>query len=69
MKTVATQCADRELHVVVDNLGTHFTTEVRDWLAINPNITFHRTPVGASWINQIEIWFGGSTPLSVVAGL
>jgi hypothetical protein len=26
---------------------------LRDWLADNPNITFHRAPVGASWINQI----------------
>ena len=52
---VAAQYADREIHVVVDNLGTHFTLDVRDWLAANPKITFHRTPVGASWINQIEI--------------
>lgn len=58
MKTVAAKYVDRELHVVVDNLGTHFTAEVRDWLADNQNITLHRTPVGASWINQIEIWFG-----------
>jgi transposase len=58
MKTVAAKYVDRELHVVVNNLGTHFTTEVRDWLADNPNITLHRTPVGASWMNQIEIWFG-----------
>jgi DDE superfamily endonuclease len=53
MKTVAAKYVDRELHVVVDNLGTHFTTEVRDWLTDNPDITLHRTPVGASWINQI----------------
>jgi transposase len=58
MKTVAAKYVDRELHVVVNNLGTHFTTEVRDWLADNPNITLHRTPVGASWMNQIEICSG-----------
>jgi DDE superfamily endonuclease len=58
VKTVAAKYGDRELHVVVDNLGTHFTAEVREWLADNPNITLHRTPVGASWMNQIEIWFG-----------
>jgi hypothetical protein len=49
MKTVAAKYVDHEIHVVVDNLGTRFTPEVRDWLADNPNITFHRTPVGASW--------------------
>jgi hypothetical protein len=48
MKTVAAKYVDRELHVAVDNLGTHFTAEVRDWLADNPNITLHRTPVGAT---------------------
>jgi len=53
---------------VVDNLGTHFTPEVREWLADNPNITFHRTPVGASWMNQIEIWFGLITRQAIRRG-
>lgn len=30
----------------------------RAWLAANPNVTFHFTPIGSSWLNQIEIWFG-----------
>jgi hypothetical protein len=68
MKTVAAQYADREVHVVVGNLGTHFTLGVRDWLAANPNITFHRTPVEASWINQIEIWFGLITRQAIRRG-
>jgi hypothetical protein len=58
MKTVTATYVDRNVHVVVDNLRTHFTTDVRDWHADNPNITFHRNLVGASWINQIEAWFG-----------
>lgn len=52
MRTVAAAYAGRELHVVVDNLGTHFTPEVRSWLDDHPSITFHRTPIGASWLNQ-----------------
>lgn len=68
MKTVAARYAGRELHVVVDNLGTHFTPDVRAWLAVNPNITFHRTPVGASWLNQIEIWFGIITRQAIRRG-
>jgi hypothetical protein len=48
MKTVVAKDVDRELHVVADNLGTHFTAEVRNWLAGNPDITCHRAPVGAS---------------------
>lgn len=37
MKTVAAKYVDRDLHVVVDNLGTHFTTEVSDWPADTPS--------------------------------
>jgi hypothetical protein len=40
MKTVAAKYVDREIHVVLDNSSTHFTPEMRDWLANNPNITF-----------------------------
>ena len=28
------------------------------WLAAHPNVTFHFTPTSASWLNQVEIWFG-----------
>jgi hypothetical protein len=48
MKTVVAKDVDRQLHVVADNLGTHFTAEVRNWLAGNPDIICHRAPVGAS---------------------
>jgi hypothetical protein len=57
MKTVAAQYADREIHGVVDNLGTHFTPEVRNRLADNPNITFHRTLSGRRGLTR-SIWFG-----------
>lgn len=62
------QYPDRELHVVVDNLETHFTPDVSDWLANNPYITFHGTPVGVSWLNQIEIWFGLITRQAIRRG-
>jgi hypothetical protein len=29
-----------------------------DWLAQHPNVHFHFTPTSASWLNQVEIWFG-----------
>jgi hypothetical protein len=44
----------KEIHVVLDNLSTHTTPEVKAWLASNPHAHFHFTPVGSSWINQIE---------------
>jgi transposase len=47
-----------DLHVVLDNVSTHKTTDVRAWLARHPRITFHFTPTSASWMNQVETWFG-----------
>jgi transposase len=60
--------AGKEIHVVLDNLSTHTTPEVKAWLASNPHIHFHFTPVGSSWINQIETWFGILTRQSIRRG-
>jgi transposase len=49
---------DADVHVVLDNLSTHTTPEVTAWLERNPRVHLHFTPVGSSWINQIETWFG-----------
>jgi transposase len=58
----------REVHVVLDNLSTHDTPEVRAWLAAHPNVRFHFTPIGSSWLNQIEIWFNIITRQSIRRG-
>jgi transposase len=58
MRRVAREYPTGELHVVLDNVSTHSTPEVRAWLARHPRITFHFTPTSASWMNQIETWFG-----------
>jgi transposase len=47
---------DQEIHVVLDNYCTHKKNE--EWLLKNKNIYFHFTPTSASWLNQVEIWFG-----------
>jgi hypothetical protein len=47
---------DRQIHVILDNLCTHKKND--DWLAAHPNVTFHLTQTSASWLNQVEIWFG-----------
>jgi transposase len=57
-----------DIHVVLDNLSTHATPDVQAWLADNPHVTFHFTPVGSSWINQIETWFGILTRQSIRRG-
>jgi transposase len=48
--------ADQAIHVILDNYATHKRND--DWLKAHPNVTFHFTPTSASWLNQIEIWFG-----------
>lgn len=47
---------DQEIHVILDNYCTHKKND--DWLAAHPNVSFHFTPTSASWLNQVEIWFG-----------
>jgi transposase len=57
-----------ELHLILDNSSTHSTPEVRQWLQAHPNVCFHFTPTGASWLNMIEAWFGILTRKSVRRG-
>ncbi len=58
MKKVVRRYHEQELHVILDNSSTHGTPEVRTWLATNPLVHFHYTPTSASWLNQVEGFFG-----------
>ena len=53
---VAETPVDRQLQVVLDNYCTPKKCDA--WLALHPNVHFHFTPTSASWLNQVEIWFG-----------
>jgi transposase len=55
-EVVADASANQEIHVILDNYATHKKNDA--WLKAHPNVTFHFTPTSASWLNQIEIWFG-----------
>ncbi|MEI6705462.1 MAG: IS630 family transposase [Deltaproteobacteria bacterium] len=46
----------KEIHVILDNYCIHKKNDI--WLAAHKNVTFHFTPTSASWLNQVEIWFG-----------
>lgn len=65
MRQVARRYPDRELHVILDNSSTHRTPEIRAWLAAHPRIHFHYTPTSASWLNQVEGFFGSLTKQSL----
>jgi putative transposase len=47
-----------DVHLVIDNYCTHKHAKVRAWLAKRPRFHVHYTPTYASWLNQIERWFG-----------
>ena len=47
-----------ELAVVLDKVSSRKTPAVRGWLEAHRRVSFHCTRTSASWMNQIEIWFG-----------
>ena len=68
MDTIAEQYPSQEAHVILDNLSTHSGPDVRKWLSRHQNFRFHFTPVGSSWLNQVEIWFGIITRQAIRRG-
>jgi transposase len=52
---------EREVHLVLDNYGTHKHPQVREWFAKRPRYHLHFTPTSSSWLNQIERWFAEIT--------
>jgi len=50
-----------EIHMILDNYGTHKHPEVKKWLAARPRYHVHFTPTSSSWLNQIERWFAEIT--------
>jgi hypothetical protein len=63
-------CPGTDLHLVLDNYGTHKHPEIRRWLARpeNQRITLHFTPTGCSWLNMVEIFFGIITRQAIRRG-
>ena len=49
---------DLDIHLVLDNYATHKHPKVKAWLAKRPRYHLHFTPTYASWLNQVERWFG-----------
>ena len=51
----------RQIHVVLDNGSSHVAKATRAWLAPHPRWHVHWTPVHASWLNQVELYFSALT--------
>ena len=48
---------DFQLHLIIDNYGTHKHPRVRSWLKRRPRFHLHFTPTSSSWLNLVERWF------------
>ena len=59
---------DLEVHLILDNYGTHKTPAIKRWLLRHPRFHLHFTPVGASWLNLVERWFASLTEKQIRRG-
>lgn len=50
-----------DVHLILDNYGTHKTATIHRWLLHYPRFHHHFTPTGSSWINVVERWFAELT--------
>ena len=60
---------DLDVHLVMDNSGTHKTALIRRWFAKRPRFHVHFTPKSASWINLVERWFADLTQKQIRRGV
>jgi transposase len=60
--------AELDVHLILDNYGTHKTELIRRWLAKRPRFKLHFTPTGASWLNLVERWFATLTAKQIRRG-
>ena len=49
--------AELDLHLIVDNYGTHKHPRVKSWLRRHPRFHLHFIPTSSSWLNLVERWF------------
>ena len=61
--------ADLDVHLIMDNYGTHKTPPIRRWFAKRPRFHVHFTPTYGSWLNIVERWFAELTNKQVRRGV
>jgi transposase len=57
------------VHLIADNYATHKHPKVQAWLKRHPRFHMHFTPTSASWINQVERFFGRITEDRIRCGV
>jgi transposase len=58
-----------QIHMIVDNYGTHTHPDVKAWLARHPRFHLHFTPTSSSWLNLVERWFADLTDKMIRRGV
>jgi transposase len=61
--------AELDVHIVLDNYGTHKTARIRKWFVKRPRFHLHFTPTYGSWINLVERWFAEITNRRIRRGI
>ena len=57
-----------EIHIILDNYGTHKTPSVKRWFERHPEYHLHFTPTSGSWLNQVERFFAEITAKRIRRG-
>ena len=58
-----------QVHLILDNYGTHKHADVVAWLAKHPRFHLHFTPTSSSWLNMVERWFRNLTDKAIRRGV
>jgi transposase len=61
--------AELDVHLIMDNYGTHKSQMIRNWFAKRPRFHVHFTPTYSSWLNQVERWFAELTQKQIRRGV
>ncbi len=57
-----------EIHLIMDNYGTHKTPRVKRWFQRHPEYHLHFIPTSSSWLNQVERFFAEITEKRIRRG-
>ena len=58
-----------QIHMILDNYGTHTHDNVKAWLAKHPRFHLHFIPTSRSWLNIVERWFRDLTDKAIRRGV
>jgi transposase len=60
---------EKDMHLIMDNYGTHKKDKVQEWLKKHPRFKQHFIPTSSSWLNLVERWFRELTDKSIRRGV